>query len=53
MSMVLRALSSEIIHIDELCAELKLTIAEVSSTLMILELRGLVVSEPGAFYRKI
>ena len=52
-TMVLKALGSEVIHIDELCAELKLAIAEVSSTLMILELRGLVVSEPGAFYRKI
>ena len=52
-SMILKSLGTEVIHIDELCAEVKLTIAEVSSTLMILELRGLVVSEPGAFYRKI
>lgn len=50
---ILNALGTETLHIDELCAELKLSAAEVASTLMILELRGMVASEPGAFYRKI
>ncbi len=50
---ILAAMGGDNFHIDELCAELKMSVAEVSSTLMIMELRGLVVSEPGGFYRKI
>lgn len=52
-SLLLKSLSRGSLHIDELCAELNMAVAEVSSSLMILELRGLVASEPGAFYRKI
>ena len=52
-SLILAALGGESLHIDELCLELKMSVAEVSSSLMILELRGLVTSEPGAFYRKV
>ena len=52
-SVILSALGSESLHIDELCLELKMSVADVSSSLMILELRGLVTSEPGAFYRKV
>ncbi len=50
---ILNALGTESLHIDELCVELSLSAAEVSSSLMVLELQGLVSSEPGAFYRKI
>ncbi len=50
---ILEMLGTESLHIDELCVELSLSAAEASSALMILELQGLVCSEPGAYYRKI
>lgn len=52
-SAILGALGQDSMHIDELCAELGMNAGEISAVLMILELRNIVASEPGAFYRKI
>ena len=40
-SLVLKQLSSVPVHVDEICRSIGLTIAEVSSTLAILELKGI------------
>lgn len=49
---ILRELGREPVHIDELCARLPMSVAEISATLMILELKGKAVQDAGKFYHK-
>jgi DNA processing protein len=41
-ALLLKHLSTEPVHIDEICREVAMTVAEVSSTLTLMELKGLV-----------
>ena len=49
-SLLLRHLSSEPVHIDELCRTTGLSISEVSSTLALMELKGMVHQVGGMHY---
>lgn len=51
--MVLSALSTEAEHIDQICARVELGVGEISASLMILELKGLVGQNTGKYFFRI
>ena len=51
-SAVFMRLSHKLIHIDELCIQMKKDTPEVLSTLLLLELKNLVQQHPGKLFTK-
>ncbi len=50
---ILSILTEEPLHIDEICAKTGIAVNKVSSTLMMLELKRQVKSQPGKFYTEL
>jgi len=49
---VLRILGQDLLHIDEICVRMDLSVEKLTVTLTMMELKGLVVREQGMTYRQ-